>query len=60
MPIEIKELIIKASVQDGPTEGGKNNGNTPIADQKNGSREDQIVSRCVEQVMEILRIQNER
>ncbi|CAN5330808.1 hypothetical protein BH23BAC1_BH23BAC1_17720 [soil metagenome] len=56
MPIEIKELIIRATVRDSPESTGETNSSSD----DNASQEEQIVSRCVEQVMDILRIQNER
>lgn len=60
MPIEIKELIIRASVQNDVQEAGRNAPSRHGSSGKNGTSEEQIVNRCVEQVMEILRIQNER
>ena len=56
MPIEIKELIIRTTV-DPKAEGGKAGaGGGGKADKSTA----QIVSECVEQVMEILRKQRER
>lgn len=60
MPIEIKELIIRASVQDDVQEAERKTPSRGGSSGKNGTTEEQIVNRCVEQVMEILRIQNER
>lgn len=60
MPIEIKELIIRATVID---ESEKTNDNppAPAASSKTDSAKDElIISRCVEQVMEILAAKNER
>jgi Family of unknown function (DUF5908) len=60
MPIEIKELIIRASVRD---ESEKTNGKSvPTGGSPPGdtARDEQIINRCVEQVMEILKIKNER
>lgn len=60
MPIEIKELIIRATVSD---ESEKTNDKpaTPSASSKTDSSKDEmIISRCVEQVMEILAAKNER
>lgn len=53
MPIEIRELVIKATIQapEGGTAGAAA-GHSP-------DRED-IIADCVEQVMAILREQNER
>lgn len=61
MPIEIKELIIRASVQEqgeGASRGVESS--RQASSDKNKTKEERLVSRCVEQVMEILRIQNER
>lgn len=58
MPIEIKELIIRASVRDATDQS--NNSNAKPVSQTNSSQEEQIVARCVEQIMDILKIQNER
>lgn len=60
MPIEIKELIIRASVRDG-SEGAE--GTKTVKDSASkgdASQEERMVARCVEQVMDIIRIQNER
>jgi hypothetical protein len=57
MPIEIRELVIKATVSS--TESGTNSPATSDSE-TNASREEKIVARCVEQVMDILRIQKER
>ncbi|WP_202928018.1 DUF5908 family protein [Cyclobacterium salsum] len=49
MPIEIKELHIKINVDDsGKTTKGKRTGT------------DEVVAICVEQVMELLKLQKER
>ncbi|MDN3689959.1 DUF5908 family protein [Cyclobacterium jeungdonense] len=49
MPIEIKELHIKINVDDsGKTTKGKSTG------------KDELVAICVEQVMELLKLQKER
>jgi len=60
MPIEIKELIIRATVSD-ESEKSKDKPAAPSASSKTDSSNDEmIVSRCVEQVMEILAAKNER
>ncbi|GGZ17468.1 hypothetical protein GCM10007049_07500 [Echinicola pacifica] len=51
MPIEIKELHIKITVDE--------SGNTSTKPAGNEGKEE-LVSKCVEQVMEILREQKER
>ncbi len=56
MPVEIKELVIRATIDaGGGGDGDQGNGNK-------GKRHDReaIVSECVEQVMEIMRQQRER
>lgn len=60
MPIEIKELIIRASVRDASDQARERGTNTSISSKEDASQEERIVNRCVEQVMNILRIQNER
>lgn len=60
MPIEIKELIIKASVRD---ESEKSTGKPTaptVSAGDDAAREEQLVTRCVEQVMAILKLKNER
>lgn len=60
MPIEIKELIIKASVRDESERStGKATASAPSA-VNDAAREEQLVTRCVEQVMAILKLKNER
>ena len=57
MPIEIKELIIRATVD--PSGAGKQ-GEAPAS--RKGKQPDggEIVAQCVEQVLEILRQREER
>ena len=58
MPIEIRELNIKVSVsqnqqeQDSAPSAGSSAGTAPD--------KDEIISECVEQVMELLKLKNER
>ena len=58
MPVEIKELIIRASVRE-KYEGIEEKGGSK-ATRISPSQEERIVTRCVDQILEILRIQNER
>ncbi len=53
MPLEIKELVIKATVQDEQQ---------PSTSTQSGTEEDKetIIEECVDKVLEILRNQNER
>jgi hypothetical protein len=56
MPIEIKELHIKATINQG---GEQQNG--PITGQPTPTADtDKLVAECVEKVLEILRQRNER
>ncbi len=58
MPIEIRELVIKATVESQGQSGGGGGaagGGGPDAKQRQ-----QIVAECVEQVMEIIRQKSER
>ena len=57
MPVEIKELVIRATIDAGAGGGDGDRGGG-----KKGKRQDReaIVSECVEQVMEIMRQQRER
>lgn len=61
MPIEIKELIIRASIRDESEKTtGKSLTPSPGSSQQDAARDEQIINRCVEQIMEILKIKNER
>lgn len=52
MPIEIRELVIKATVlQDLNSDSGKNNGVPPS---------EELIKVCVEKVLEIIKERNER
>ncbi len=55
MPIEIKELIVRATID---PEGPK--GSTGASGRKKEKSSDEIVAECVEQVMEILRKERDR
>jgi hypothetical protein len=55
MPVEIRELVIRAEVN--PRQGGEGqpaNGSGAAADRE------QLVRDCVEQVMELIRLKEER
>ncbi|WP_165760108.1 DUF5908 family protein [Niastella populi] len=55
MPIEVRELVIKAVVtQDSP------NGQSAGASQGSGGSQEEIIQACVEKVMDILKEKNER
>lgn len=59
MPIEIKELIIRATVSD-ESEKTNDKPTATSASKTDSSKDEMIISRCVEQVMEILAVKNER
>ena len=58
MPIEIRELVIKATVMQ---EGAAGNG-TPSTSSDNNSvtPNEEIIKACVERILEILKEKNER
>ena len=53
MPVEIRELQIVATVQDGGQP-------SPASSKSSGGGSNDIIAQCVEQVLEILREKNER
>ena len=55
MPIEIKEMHIKISVDE-----GANSGNAPTNDSLKKEDKSAIIAACVEEVMELLEKQKER
>ena len=55
MPIEIKELVIKAVVDE-----SKENGKVESVYETTEEQVEEIVSLCVEKVLEILKDKNER
>ncbi len=56
MPLEIRELVIKASI-----DNDKKSGTTGSADNNsNGETRKQIINQCVEKVLEILKDRKER
>lgn len=57
MPVEIRELIIKATV--GPS-GGSAGGNGGSGSDNNAAPGDELVNACVEKILEILRDKHER
>lgn len=52
MPIEIRELVIRATVESGETPAAEVSPAMP--------RRDELVAECVEQVLDVLRKQKER
>jgi hypothetical protein len=55
MPVEIRELQIITTVQD----GGKSSSSSSSKGSSGGGSDD-MIAKCVEQVLEILREKNER
>jgi hypothetical protein len=55
MPVEIRELVIRATIDSKGKEGGGGSNGQASPQQKK-----EIVEECVEQVLEILRQKNER
>jgi hypothetical protein len=51
MPVEIRELIIRATV----TEDGKSGGSAPAAASGDSSSPEQLVKICVDKILEILK-----
>jgi hypothetical protein len=49
MPIEIREVIIKAQVHDGPEQGTES-----VSDTAPGQDREDMIRECVEQVLRIL------
>ena len=61
MPIEIRELNIRVSVNQSPAEQGSSGGGSGGAQGGGGGADkDQIIAECVDQIMEILKNKNER
>lgn len=56
MPVEIRELVIRATV----TEDGKTGGATPVAGSGDSTSSEQIVKICVTRILEILKEINGR
>ena len=59
MPIEIRELNIRVSVNQSPAEQDSNAGGGG-AKGGGGGDKDEIIAECVEQILEILKNKNER
>lgn len=59
MPLEIRELVIKTSVN---SQSGGNHSSAPLSGEAKLSSEDQkrIIASCVEQVLAALRLRRER
>ncbi|SDD67444.1 hypothetical protein SAMN05216464_102247 [Mucilaginibacter pineti] len=61
MPVEIRELNIRVSVNQSPAEQDSRGGGGGGGQQGGGGADkDQIIAECVEQIMEIMKNKNER
>jgi len=58
MPIEVRQLVIRATVSDEAS--GKKSPQAGEGSQPPGAKKQDLVAECVDQVMEILREQQER
>ena len=58
MPIEIRELVIKATVLQNSTAAAQTSASTQSGNATSGN--DQIINTCVEKVLEILKSKNQR
>ena len=57
MPIEVRELVIKAAVTQ---EGGSQTGDSPGKGNNALSSEEEIIRTCVERILEIIKEKTER
>ncbi|MEO3406350.1 DUF5908 family protein [Mucilaginibacter sp. CAU 1740] len=60
MPIEIRELNIRVSVNQSPAEQDSKGGSGGDKGGGGGAGKDEIIAECVEQILEILKNKNER
>jgi len=58
MPVEIRELIIKATISQNSTAGAQSTATTQSGNATTGN--EQVINICVEKVLEILRTKNNR
>ena len=58
MPVEIRELIIKATVGQSSSAGAQNSTSVQTGNASNGN--EQLINSCVEKVLEILKSKNQR
>jgi len=58
MPIEIRELVIRATISQNNTASAQTNPSTQSANASSGN--EQVINTCVEKVLEILRSKNQR
>lgn len=60
MPIEIKELHIRVTVNAPPGDGAQQSAPSPARSESNAADKEAIVAECVEQVLQILQEKRER
>ena len=60
MPIEIRELIIKATVSSGNGSGGGTGTGSALGSNNNVPANEELVNMCVEKILRILKEKNER
>jgi hypothetical protein len=58
MPLEIRELVIKATINQENAGGTKSTGASQSANASNTN--EQIINTCVEKILEILKSKNQR
>ena len=60
MPIQIRELVIRATISEGEKSENTIAPATGGGTSKKGKGDEKVVRQCVDEVLEILRVQNER
>lgn len=60
MPLEIRELHIRVNLGGPSANGGAQDGQNPSSSQGAGQGGDELVAKCVEEVLRVLRERNER
>ena len=58
MPIEVRELIIKANIVDDGKDAATSSGQTGT--NTNVSANEELINNCVEKILEILKMKNDR
>lgn len=59
MPIQIRELVIRATVDEGAKAEGSEAAVSGSKKGKKGQGQEKIIRQCVDEVLEVLRLQNE-